>query len=340
MEFYSAMQSKLTGPFLLFALALLLWSGAAGLSSYLAQGEPAKESGHRAVTAKTEDSANVKQLRERASNDPKSVDAHLALASALHEEAFENRDNALLMDAVKAYQDVIALDAENGDALLGLATLCFEAGILDKSMLYYERYLKVRPDDLRAKTDFALAKIQANSLEEAEKILNEVIKAKPELYQAHLALALAWKLEGKKELAEKKANEAKKLAPTEDDRQRIDLFLKAMEERKAVPDESMAAEAKGEMSSEELSPAGQVSAYFQTHPIVGPKLKGISWPELKVAKIMLENFPVEQMPPFAKEKFIGGMKEKLKNLPERLNLSLCDAASGKELLRVEVGGGQ
>ena len=88
------------------------------------------------------------------------------------------------------------------------------------------------------------------------------------------------------------------------------------------------------------SPAGQVSAYFQTHPIVGPKLKGLSWPQLKVAKIMLENFPVEQMPPFAKEKFIGGMKEKLKNLPERLNLSLCDAASGKELLRVEVGGGQ
>lgn len=333
------MQSKLTGPFLLFGLALLLWSGAAGLSSYLAEGDAAKESSHRGAVAKTEDSENVKHLRAQADKEPNSVPARLALAGALHEEAFENRDNGMLMDAVKAYQDVLAISAENSDALLGLATLCFEAGILDKSTAYYERYLKQKPDDLRAKTDFALAKIQGNELEAAEKILNEVITVKPDLYQAHLALALAWKLEGKKEQAEKKAAEARKLAPTDDDRQRIDLFLKAMDEKKSPDDQAGdMKEAAVEASPEDLSPAGQVSAFFSSHPIVGPKLKGISWPELNVARIMLENFPVEHMPPFAKEKFIAGMKEKLKNLPNPVNLSICDAASGKELLRVEVGG--
>ncbi len=325
------MPSKLTAPFLLFGVALLLWSAAAGLSAVLAGGGKGAAAGHpQAGASQAPDSAAVKAARAKAEANPQAVEARLELAGALHEEAVEKRDNALLMDAVSTYQDVLEMNPENPHALLGLANLCFEAGILDKAIAYFERYNAKVPDDFRAQTDFALALIQSSMFDRAETALESVIKKRPSLYQAHLALALSWKLQGKVAEAEKKAEEAKKLAPTDEDRKRIDGFLKAMSEQGTA--------VQPVEKAENVSPAGQVAAFFESHPIVGPKLRGISWPELNTAKVVLENFPVEQMPPFAREKFIGGMKEKLKNLPDKVQVKLYDAATDRELLSVEVGG--
>jgi len=326
------MQSKLNAPFLLFGLALLLWSGAAALSTTLAGG--AAGSPHPSGAAPAEDTPEIRALRSKAASAPNSIQDHLALAGALHEEAVTKHDNGLLMDAVQEYQKVLELNPTNSDALLGLATLCFEAGILDKALDYYRRYLATNPDDLKTKTDFGLALLQANMFDEAEKTLKEVIGKKPDLYQAHLALALVWKLQGKTDEAAKKAEESKKLAPTDEDRARIDQFLKAFSQTGPAPSaEPQAQEAK------DISPAMQVNEYFQNHPIIGPKLKGITWPELNVAKVTVENFPVEQMPPFAKEKFISSTQAKLQSFPDKTELKIVDFATGRELMSIIVGKG-
>ena len=336
------MQSKLTAPFLLFGFALLLWSGAAALSLSLAGGAagPAHPTGGHAA----EDTAEIRELRAKAAGAPNSVELHLTLAGALHEEAVAKHDNGLLMDAVQEYQKVLELSAEHPDALLGLATLCFEAGILDKALDYYRRYLVGHPDDLKTKTDFGLAQLQANMLDDAEKTLQEVISKKPDLYQAHLSLALVWKVQGKTEQAAKKADEAKKLAPTDEDRARIEQFLKAFAESGAGGSPTGASAGMPGMDappqdSKDVSPSMQVNAYFQNHPIIGPKLKGITWPELNVAKVSVENFPVEQMPPFAKQKFVTSTQTKFQNFPDKTELKLVDFATGRELMSIIVGGG-
>lgn len=116
------------------------------------------------------------------------------------------------------------------------------------------------------------------------------------------------------------------------------MFLKAMSEQMNTPKPANDKGGAEGTPKADLSPAGQVLAFFQGHPIVGPKLKGISWPELKVAQVALENFPVDQMPPFAREKFITGVKESLKSLPEKTEIRLIDSQTRNDLLVIEVGG--
>ena len=327
------MNSKLTAPFLLFTLAVLLWSSAAALSAHLAQ--PANTPKHSHSEPAGEVSEGIKALRKEAASNPDTPGLQLKLASALQEEAFAKRDNSLLMEAVQAYSAVLTKSPEHADALLGMATLCFEAGILDKAIEYFKRYITERPADLRARTDLSLAYIQANQPGEAMQLLEEVVKVDPKLFQAQVAIALVMKLQGEDDAAKAKIEEAKKLAPTDEDRARIDAFLKNFQ---STPPDGATRQQQQPQAEGNVSPAQQVSQVFQSHPIVGPKLRGISWPELNSVKVLLDNFPVEQMPPFAKEKFLGTLREKLKNLPDKVRITLYDASTERELLALDVGG--
>jgi tetratricopeptide (TPR) repeat protein len=347
------MQTKLTPTFSLLALAILLWSSAAGLSGYLAapKSSPGQSaagsagSSHMAAASAADLSPELRALKSAADASTNEIEPKLRYAKAVEQEAIQKTDNALLMEAVQEYSQVLNLQAEQPDALLGMATLCFEAGIIDKAQEYYQRYLKQKPDDLRAKTDFALTLIQGDALDQALGVLGEVTKADPKLFQAQLAVALVYKLQGKTDAAKKQAEEAKKLAPSDAERTHIDGFLAALngpqDAPAAVPAAGMppasAASAAEEETADEISPARRVADYFNTHPILGPKLQGITWPELNKAQVRLRNFPVEQMPPFAKQKFISGMQERLAVLPQAVTVELVDAESGKSLMSIEVG---
>ncbi|MFN8388740.1 MAG: tetratricopeptide repeat protein [Bdellovibrionota bacterium] len=345
------MHSKLTPTFSLLGLAILFWSAAAGLSSQL--GAPkgaAGGSSHGGKAAAVALSDDLKALKADADAHPDRTDARLNFANAAREEAIQKTDNGLLMEAVQAYTAVLAKEPNQTQALLGLASLCFEAGIMDKAQEYYRRYLQLKPDDLRVKTDYALSQIQTDALDDALVTLNEVINKDHSIFQAHLAVALVYKLQGKTDEAKAKADEAKRLAPSDADRARIDEFLTSLTAKaaagqqraelppSAIPGTPGGEEGEGSIAPEDLSPAGMVSQFFASHPIVGPKLKGIAWPELNTAIVRLENFPVDQMPPFAREKFLGSMKQKLSGLPNKVTVKLVDADSGAELLTVEAGG--
>ena len=43
-------------------------------------------------------------------------------------------------------------------------------------------------------------------------------------------------------------------------------------------------------------------------PFAGPKVSAVNWPENQKATVMMDNFPMDQMPPFAKDKFLGDLK--------------------------------
>ena len=43
-------------------------------------------------------------------------------------------------------------------------------------------------------------------------------------------------------------------------------------------------------------------------PFAGPKVSAVNWPENQKATVMMDHFPMDQMPPFAKDKFLGDLK--------------------------------
>jgi tetratricopeptide (TPR) repeat protein len=72
-----------------------------------------------------------------------------------------------------------------------------------------------------------------------------------------------------------------------------------------------------------------------THSIVGPRVTAFEWTGQTAARAKIADFPMDQMPPFARTKFKSGMAEKLAavakgaGVPGTVTIELVDEASGR-----------
>ena len=72
-----------------------------------------------------------------------------------------------------------------------------------------------------------------------------------------------------------------------------------------------------------------------THPIVGPRVTAFEWTGATSARAKIADFPMDQMPPFARVKFKSGMAEKLAAAAKEagqdgtVSVELIDQASGR-----------
>ncbi|MCB0323941.1 MAG: tetratricopeptide repeat protein [Bdellovibrionales bacterium] len=331
--------SQITPTFLFLSVALLIWSLAAGVSSYLAQ-DFAREHGVSAQGA-----ANIEALKTAAAERPKDIETQMQLAGALVGEALRTSNGGILMEAVRAFSHVLDLEPEHPGALLGLAKVCLDAGIIDKALELYPRYLKQRPEDLQAKTDFALALLRGGQAAEAKTKLDEVLAVQPSAFPAQITLALVYRELGDIAQAKEAAQKAQDLAPDPEVKQQVAQFMKSLDapsgEAGAAAGSDTAADsvtAAAPRADETVSAAMQIERYFTSHSIIGPKLQRVTWPAANRAEVMVADFPVQQMPPFAKAKFLENVKTAFAAIPESITIVLKDAASGEELLSIPVGG--
>ncbi len=81
--------------------------------------------------------------------------------------------------------------------------------------------------------------------------------------------------------------------------------------------------------------AGAIEEMVRELPVAGSRVKAVQWPSQLEAKVLLDNFPMDQMPPFAKEKFISDIKQgigqakKSWRVDQPFKLELADAGSGR-----------
>jgi hypothetical protein len=70
-------------------------------------------------------------------------------------------------------------------------------------------------------------------------------------------------------------------------------------------------------------------------PIAGPKVASVQWPSATRARVLMDNFPMDQMPPFAATKFISDLKSGIGDVKSAhdvrtpVEIDICDAASGR-----------
>ncbi|MGA7872070.1 MAG: hypothetical protein WCA22_14380, partial [Candidatus Binatus sp.] len=70
-------------------------------------------------------------------------------------------------------------------------------------------------------------------------------------------------------------------------------------------------------------------------PVAGPKVGSVEWPDKFKAKVLMDNFPMDQMPPFAKDKFLSDLKagidsaKKDNNISAPVEVNIVDGASGR-----------
>ena len=75
-------------------------------------------------------------------------------------------------------------------------------------------------------------------------------------------------------------------------------------------------------------------------PIAGPKIASVQWPSQNDARVLMDNFPMDQMPPFALAKFTGDLKSGIARIKAAhhitgaVKVEICDAASGRVMQSV------
>ena len=70
-------------------------------------------------------------------------------------------------------------------------------------------------------------------------------------------------------------------------------------------------------------------------PIAGPKVGSFQWPDQLKARVLMDNFPMDEMPPFAKTKFLTDLKTGIdtakqdSNVSAPVELDIVDSATGR-----------
>jgi hypothetical protein len=258
------------------------------------------------IAAKPEDLAGRKQL------------AMMQYRAGLIEPAY-------LSDAVKTYEGILAKDAADLDALRALGDLAVEAQQSERAMGFYERLLKIQPNDPYVRTLIGNLHLSARKTAEAIAAYESALSADPTLFQAQLGVAFAYAAAGDPAKAVDGLKRARGLATDDASRKQVDDILARLN----APRPAAAADA----------PAGglkaDVEAIFRSHPIVAPKLDRVEWPDERTAKVIVREFPMDAMPPFARDKFNERIKTGVRESKTRhqvtqpVTVQIVDSATGQ-----------
>lgn len=288
---------------------------------------PAMPEGHPPVQVPDDVRQAIAKLVEAAKSKPDDVEAWQQLGFVQYRAG--QIDQTYLADAQATYAHILERQPENLDALRALGNIAYDRNEAQHAMEFYQRYLKVKPDDLGVQTDLATMLLASEQVDAAVQAYQAILAKDPKFFQAQFNLAIAYRAKGENDKAIAALEQAREVAGDDETRQRVSTLLARLQ---GAP-EPAAAAAGGE------APAGgdlhaDVEAIFRGHPIVGPKLDRVEWPEAQHARVVLREFPMSTMPPFARDKFLERIRGGVRDTKGRhqvtgaVEIELVDAATG------------
>ncbi|MGH7898618.1 MAG: tetratricopeptide repeat protein [Candidatus Binatia bacterium] len=280
----------------------------------------------------------ITELEQTAAAAPRDVEAWKNVAQVQYRAGQVDRE--YLGKAKASFQYVLELDAKNLDAIRGLGNIHFDSEEYPQAIVTYSRYLELEPNDADVRTDLGTMYLYGGEEDKAIGEYDKVITKHPKFYQAHFNLGIAHAKRGETEKALESFGKAKALAPDDQTKAQIQTMM----DRTGGPSESGAA---GQASA---PPAGATSLQsileknLRTHPIVGPKVVKIEWPTASSGRVLLDNFPMQNMPEAVRTKFLDRLKTELADAKRRTGaagtvaLELVDNASGQVMATVRSDG--
>ncbi|CAM2006732.1 tetratricopeptide repeat protein [Acanthopleuribacter pedis] len=226
-------------------------------------------------------------------------------------------DPPYLRQAAQSLEKVVELYPTHAYSLRLLGNIYFQLKEPELSSKNYLRYLRVMPTDANALTDLGTQYLAMGRTDTAIESYQHALKLFPNLYHAQFNLSVAYTELGD----EVSAEEARQAA--NDIERRVGKIMAPVPEVSRLP-EGLAVRAPASDG-----PFSALRTYFAEHPIIGPKMVDFNI-EDKHATLVLSNFPMEQMPPFAREKFDTNVKTQLAAL-EGAELTIRDADGNKVL---------
>jgi tetratricopeptide (TPR) repeat protein len=320
--------------------------------------------GHPTVELPTEARSFVDKIERDANARPKDVVAWnkfgaVAMRAAMFDQSYYGK-------AQDAYGHVLKLDPDNLDALRGIGDIDYDKQLYDEAIAAYEHYLKKKPDDPEVRTDLGTMYLYTGNADQAVVQYKKAIASKPGFFQAYYNMGIAYAQVNQADEAAATLKQALAFAPDDTARDQVKQLIaklngapaagasnqaasastaSAQKQAAAAKSPAAASSSGASVAMAKASPAAPASAEDDFHdaveemirglPIAGPKVTSVEWPDKLKAKVFMDNFPMDQMPPFAKTKFETDLKagidtaKKDNKIASPVEVNIVDSASGK-----------
>lgn len=319
---------------LLVALALggTLWGAGFSMQKSLAGSKPtvsfeemARRSGHTPLTESTASSA------ARSSGDIAALQARAgAIIEQLRTSSQPSQETVL--ELIDVLAQILQITPNDPDALLAMADLSFNQQVFAKAIEYYERYLHVVPDDHDVRARFGSALSFTQQYDRAIAELQKVLTAEPQDFQAAAYLAITYAQQGEREQALELGMRALEWAPEPEARARFERFLNSV--RNAQSDQRSTSTSHEAAAAEHSSEIDQhpVVQHVRASTVAGPKFVRAALLG-DTLQLFFREFPMESMPPFVREKFLDGIREKMP--PALARVAIVDIDTANEMATVK-----
>jgi tetratricopeptide (TPR) repeat protein len=316
--------------------------------------------GHPKVELPAEARSFIDKVEKEAESKPKDIAAWDKLGDVTLRAAM--LDASYYPKSVEAYAHSLKLNPDDPDALRGIGNLNFDHKNYDQATAAYEHYLKERPDDPEVRTDLGTMYLYTNNPDQAVVQYKRAIKLKPDFFEAYFNMGIAYGDQNDIADARQTFQQALKFAPDDDARAKVNEVMSKLPGAPASAPPPVIASAPGEsapgkklasvakekssVAAPKEKPAGtkeeaaddfhdDVEDVVRNMPFAGPKVRAVKWPDKLQATVMMNNFPIQAMPPFAKQKFLSDLKDGIKDAKSRYKITgtvvvdIADALTGE-----------
>ncbi|MGH7905342.1 MAG: tetratricopeptide repeat protein [Candidatus Binataceae bacterium] len=296
--------------------------------------------GHPQVKLPKEAVAFIAQLRQEAKAKPNDVKEWDRLGGVLERAAMF--DPSYYGPASRAYGRVLKLAPDDPPALRGIGDINYDLHHYDQAIAAYEHYLKLKPDDPDVLTDLGTMYLSSGNATEAVLEYKKALIAKPDFFQADFNLGVAYGQENQAANARASFTRALALAPDSGTRAQVQKILASLQSGNQM------APAGGDMG---LTAASATSAptfkaavvqLVRALPIAGRKVQSVRWSSPSHAKILMDNFPMDAMPPFARDKFSNDLQSAVReamgthHVNSPVVIDIVDSSTGRVMKTLTV----
>lgn len=301
--------------------------------------------GHDAI-----DEAQVAAIKQELDAHPMDVGKMRELAAALTDKIRNSPEAspALVFETIDVLSKIVAIEPNDSEALLALADISFDRKAFTKALDFYQRYLKLRGDDAGARARYASTLTFLGRYDESIKELQTILAKDPKNFPALAYLAITYAQSGAVPKAKEVASQALAAAPSAEARERFSAFVTSLDSlpekggEQPLPSQGGAAGTpNGAQNGPSVASTGLTGfiAALKGNPVAGPKFVRHDVAADGSLRLFFREFPMAQMPPFAKEKFFSGLKRNVQGmqLTSVKRIVFVDDASGGEMETLAIG---
>lgn len=287
----------------------------------------------RSAQVPLKESPQLVAMREDVRRSPEDLQKLKMFAGMLGDQLRSKPDAppGLVFEAIEVFGRILEKEPNDPLALVLMADVSFDQKAFTKALDFYNRYLEVAPDDLGARARYASTLTFLGRYDDSVSELEKVLKIEPKNFPAKAYLAITFAQKGDIRRAKLIGEEALVLAPSEEARARFSSFVSSLDGTSSnigvggAPTENRGAEPERGLQ-------GFITA-LRLNPVAGPKFVRLNKADNSTVILLFKEFPMDKMPPFAKQKFFQGLKRALteNGLDSVEKVKFVDVDSGREL---------